>query len=354
MNWGRSEVTRLIAGDIGGTKTTLQLVEVAEGKATLNTLYQASYPSQEFRDLVPIVQQFFVEAKQELSERYLPETACFAIAGLVVNQTSHSTNLSWFLDAQRLERELEMSSVSLINDFAAVSYGVLGLEASDLETLQAGQIQGNAPIGIIGAGTGLGEGFLVPQASGYEVFTTEGGHTDFAPRSEREFQLLEYLQNKLNLNHVSVERVVSGQGIVAIYQFLRDRAFASESPQVAEVVRRWEQQPEHSEKKKDPAATISQAAWEESDRLSEMTMQMFIEAYAAESGNLALKLLPYGGLYIAGGIAPKNLPLIQKSSFLEVFKQKGRLSPALEGVPIHVVLNTQVGLLGSVRYALGN
>lgn len=333
-------MTLLLAGDIGGTKTILRLVQILE--SGLQTLYEERYPSRDFPDLVPMVQQFLATAKAST-----PQKACFAIAGPVVNNTAKLTNLTWFLDAKRLEQELGIASISLINDFAAVGYGVLGLNASDLHTLQPGKQQLSAPIAVIGAGTGLGQGFLIQQGESYQVFGSEGGHADFAPRSELEFQLLQYLLDKHNIQRISVERVVSGQGIVAIYQFLRDRQIASESPDVAQVVKIWEQQTGRRDKTVDPAATISTAALEKRDALSQQTMQLFIEAYGAEAGNLALKLLPYGGLYLAGGIAAKNLPLLQEGGFLRAFTTKGRVSSLLEDVPVHIVLNSKVGLIGA-------
>lgn len=334
-------MTLLLAGDIGGTKTILRLVEILD-TGELHTLYEERYPSREFPDLVPMVQQFLATA-----ETPTPQKACFAIAGPVVNDTAKLTNLTWLLDAKRLEPELGIATISLINDFAAVGYGVLGLQPADLHTLQPGKHQPTAPIAVIGAGTGLGQGFLIQQGDSYQVFGSEGGHVDFAPRSELEFQLLRYLLDKHDIQRISVERVVSGQGIVAIYQFLRGRQSASESPDVAQVVKTWEQQTRRSEKTVDPAAAIATAALAKRDRLSEQTMQLFVEAYGAEAGNLALKLLPYGGLYIAGGIAAKNLPLLQEGSFLRAFTNKGRMSSLLENVPVHIVLNSKVGLLGA-------
>jgi glucokinase len=255
--------------------------------------------------------------------------------------------LSWFLEARRLEKELKIPRVKLINDFAAVGYGILGLESSDLYTLQGATPQLDAPIAVIGAGTGLGEGFLLQQATGYQVFPSEGGHADFAPRNDLEFKLLQYLLQKYDILRVSVERVVSGQGIVAIYQFLRDRQFAPESPEIEQIIRTWEHEMGQSEKSVDPAAAIAKAALEKRDRLCEQTMEMFIEAYGAEAGNLAIKLLPYGGLYVAGGIAAKILVLIQEGGFLRAFSQKGRVSSILEKVPVHIILNPQVGLIGA-------
>ncbi|HAZ47492.1 MAG TPA: glucokinase [Cyanobacteria bacterium UBA11369] len=339
-------MTLLLAGDIGGTKTILRLVKLPD-QGQMYSLDEATYKSGEFPDLVPMVRQFLQAGAEHLGYLPAPEKACFAIAGPVVNNTAKLTNLTWLLDAQRLEQELGISKVSLINDFAAVGYGVLGLGESDLQALQAEKPQKDAPIAVIGAGTGLGQGFLIPVGDTYQVFSSEGGHTDFAPRTELEFQLLKYLMDKHDIQHVSVERVVSGQGIVSIYQFLRDRLSIPESPNIAADIRTWEQQAGQSEKSIDPAAVISKAGLEASDRLCEQTMQIFIEAYGAEAGNLALKLLPYGGVYIAGGIAAKILPLIKTGKFLTAFTQKGRMSPLLEKMPVHVVLNPQVGLIGA-------
>ena len=339
-------MTLLLAGDIGGTKTILRLVEESPG-SSWQTLHESRYLSRDFPDLVPIVQQFLLAAKQQLGMILRPEKACFAIAGPVVNDTCVLTNLAWFLDARRLEQELDIAKIHLINDFAAVGYGILGLDDKDLYTLQAATPQTDAPIAVIGAGTGLGEGFLLQQARGYQIFASEGGHADFAPRNELEFQLLQYLRDKYDIQRISVERVVSGQGIVALYQFLRDRQVAHESPEIGEIIRTWERETGRTEKSVDPAAVIAQAALEKRDRLCEQTLQMFVEAYGAEAGNLALKLLPYGGLYVAGGIAAKILPLIQEGSFLRTFGQKGRVSPLLEKVSVHVVLNPQVGLIGA-------
>jgi len=336
-------MTLLLAGDIGGTKTILRLVDTS---STRQTLAEEKYVSRDFPDLVPMVQQFLAK-----SQSPTPQKACFAIAGPVVGNTAQLTNLAWFLDTERLQSELGIGAISLINDFAAVGYGILGLEAKDLHTLQAGKRDATAPIAILGAGTGLGQGFLIQQGDIYQVFPSEGGHSDFAPRTELEFQMLKYLLDKHDIQRVSVERVVSGQGIVSIYEFLRDRHHATESPEIGQIVRNWEQQAGRREKSLEPAAAISAAALAKSDRLSEQTMQLFVEAYGAEAGNLALKLLPYGGLYVAGGIAAKILPLLQQDNFLLTFSQKGRMRPLLEDIPVHIVLNSDVGLIGAALCA---
>lgn len=343
-------MTYLLAGDIGGTKTILRLVQADGGQ--LSTLSEAQYVSADFPDLVPMVQQFLQTAAPQTGGEVAPSRACFAIAGPVVNNTSQLTNLAWNLSSDRLTRELHLDQADLINDFEAIGYGVLGLERADLHELQNGHRDDTAPIAVIGAGTGLGQGYLVRQGDRYRVFPSEGGHADFAPRSELEFQLLKYLRDRHQITRVSAERVVSGQGIVSIYQFLRDRGVASESPDIADAITTWERQAGQP-KTVDPAAVISQAAQAQRDDLCQQTMDLFIAAYGAEAGNLALKLLPYGGLYIAGGIAAKNLQLMLDGPFIAAFSDKGRVSGLLEEIPVAIVLNPQVGLIGAARYAAG-
>ncbi|MFG6103765.1 glucokinase [Leptolyngbyaceae cyanobacterium CCMR0082] len=333
---------QLLAGDIGGTKTILRLVQ--SGTNPQETLHEQRFVSGDYADLVPMVKDFLAAVSNAQ-----PQAACFAIAGPVVNNRSQLTNLAWSLSGDRIADELGLKTVELINDFAAVGYGVLGLTSDDVCTLQSGTHDDQAPIAIIGAGTGLGQGFLINCGGQYQVFPSEGGHADFAPRSELEFQLLHYLLDKHSISRVSVERVVSGQGIVSIYQFLRDRNFATESEELAQVVRNWEQGAGKRSELPDPAAAISKAATV--DRLAGRTMEIFIDAYGAAAGNLALKLLPYGGLYVAGGVTAKNMPLIRDGSFLTAFSHKGRVGPLLDNVPIHLVTNQSVGLIGAALRA---
>ncbi|MGD1942044.1 MAG: glucokinase [Leptolyngbyaceae cyanobacterium] len=337
-----------LAGDIGGTKTILRLV--AAEQETLVTCYEQEYVSKQFPDLVPMVQAFLQTAQDANSLPGPPTQACFAIAGPVVDNTSSLTNLTWNLDGDRLAQALDLKTVELINDFEAIGYGVLNLEGDDIHTLRPGVIDVTAPVAIIGAGTGLGQGFVIPVGQRFQVFPSEGGHADFAPRSELDFQLLKYLLDKHQIARVSVERVVSGQGIIAIYQFLRDRGMGQESPDLANIVTTWEREAGRA-KSVDPAAAISQAALKGQDSLAVQTMNLFAEAYGAEAGNLALKLLPYGGLYIAGGIAAKNLALLTNDIFLDAFSNKGRLSKLLEDIPVRIVLNPRVGLIGAARRA---
>jgi len=348
-------MAQLLAGDTGGTKTILRLVnaEPTEKGIQLKPLFEERYISAEFPSLTPLVRKFLKEATLEIGHTPTPEKACFSIAGPVVDNTCNLTNLSWLLDGEQLQQDLDIPKISLLNDFAAVGYGIAGLDATDLCTLQEGEPQTDAPIAVIGAGTGLGEGFLIPQANGsHRVYGTEGGHTDFAPRNELEFQLLKYLRDKMSLTRISVERVVSGMGIVAIYQFLRDRQSMTESPEVAVAIRTWEREAGMAEKSIDPGAVIAIAAAEQADHLCQKTMEIFAELYGAEAGNLALKLLPYGGLYIAGGVAAKNLPLLQSGVFLRAMNDKGRMRPLVERIPVHVILNQKVGLIGASLCAL--
>lgn len=331
---------QLLAGDIGGTKTILRLVQ-ADGTDGRQTLHEQRFVSGNYTDLVPMVKDFLAAAP--VTAR--PRAACLAIAGPVIDNCSQLTNLAWMLSGDRLADELNIPTVELINDFAAVGYGVQGLDQGDIITLQAGVDDPEAPVAIIGAGTGLGQGFLINCGGRYQVFPSEGGHVDFAPRSELEFQLQHYLLEKHGISRVSVERVVSGQGIVSIYQFLRDRSFASESDDLAKIVRTWEQGAGNRSKLPDPAAAIAQAA--AIDRIAGRTMEIFVDAYGAAAGNLALQLLPYGGLYAAGGVTAKNMVLIREGSFLSAFSHKGRMSPLLQDVPVHLVINQSVGLIGA-------
>lgn len=322
---------RLLSGDIGGTKTILRLDQIqAEGR---ETLAEETYPSADYQDFNSIVQEFLTVVGGES-----PQRACFAIAGPIVNNTSQLTNLTWHLDAQQMQQVLQIPHIHLINDFAAVGYGILALEPTDFCILQAAPIVPQQPIAVLGAGTGLGEALLVWQGDQYDVLPLEGGHTDFPARTSLEIGLLQYLQKRHE--RVSVERVVSGQGFSAIYQYLNESQFAPESPQV-----RLEMQ------SKDPAAVIALYGLAQTDLLCEKTLDMFVAAYGAEAGNLALKSLPYGGIYLAGGIGPKILPKLQDGIFVQNFLDKGRMRSLLEKIRVSLILNPKVGLIGAALLA---
>jgi glucokinase len=338
-------MTYLLAGDLGGTKTHLRLVTA---ESPDRSVFEQIYPSQEYPGLVAIVTEFIAAAQTQLGNKIEIASACFGIAGAVIEQSSYLPNLDWQIHADQLQQELRIPRIKLINDFVAIGYGIALLSSEDLHTIQIGQIQKNAPRAIIGAGTGLGQGFLVHNGSEYQVIPTEGGHTDFAAQSIQQFELSQYICQQMEIDRVSNERVISGRGIVAIYQFLRDTSNLSENSEIADVVRLWESQ---TEKIADPAALISAMAIAKTDHLSQATMQLFISAYGAEAGNLALKILPTGGLYIAGGIAAKNLSLLTDGTFLAAFNNKGRVSDLLAKIPVCVILNPQVGLIGAAAQA---
>jgi glucokinase len=338
-------MTYLLAGDLGGTKTILRLVKA---DAPDRSVFEQLYHSQEYISLVSIARQFLAAAATQLGTEIQIRIACLAIAGAVIDRASYLPNLDWHINADELQQELKISHVELINDFAAVGYGIAQLPPADLHTIQTGQIQPNAPKAVIGAGTGLGEGFLIHNGTDYQVIPTEGGHTDFAARSIQEFEFAQYLCHQQQIDRVSNDRVISGRGIVAIYQYLRDTSNLSETPEIASLVTCWEAQ---TEKLVDPAALISAMAISKTDPLAQATMQIFISIYGAEAGNLALKILPYGGLYIAGGIAAKNLPLLTDGTFIAAFNDKGRVSDLLVKIPVHVILNPQVGLIGAAAQA---
>ena len=316
----------VLAGDIGGTNTRLCLVET-DGKNE-STLREEIYPSGN-EGLVPLVRQF-------LGDECNVYKACFALAGPVLNNKCKITNLPWpELDAARLQEELNIAKVSLINDFVAIGYNIVLEKNKSLVTLQEGEFLPDAPIAIIGAGTGLGKACAVPEGDSYRVFPTEGGHESFAPDNLLAQELLAYLRAD---GKVDVERVVSGPGIVDIFRFLQDRKFASED--VGDFLSQF-----------DPGAAIAKGA-AAGHFLCQQTMAIFVEAFGAAAGDMAVSFLPFGGLYIAGGIAAQNIELMQNGSFIKAFTDKARVNPVLlEKVPVHIVLNTLEGLRGAVKYA---
>ncbi len=324
-------MTRILAGDVGGTNTLIRLDEITPTGVV--TCFEARYRSADYEHLIPMVAQFLQEAKSPP-----PDTACFAIAGPVVNDQSHVTNLGWHLDARQMEAELGIPEVRLINDFAAVGYGILALKSEDEVVLQDRPVVSQAPIAVLGAGTGLGEALLMWKDGMYHVLSTEGGHTDFAARTASEIGLLQFLQARHG--RVSVERVVSGQGIYSIYEYLRTTGFVIPSPKIEAELTQG-----------DPAAIISKYALDNSDLLCIQALELFVGAYGAEAGNLALKSLPYGGLYIAGGVGAKILPKLQDGTFLDNFLDKGRMRSLLESMRVSLIVNPKVGLMGAAFYA---
>lgn len=324
---------RVLVGDIGGTKTGLA---VADTDGTRVALTEARrYPSAEFGSLSAIVRRYLDETGQAVGEAC--PLGAFAIAGPVHGRRSKTTNLPWELDADVMERELGFLRVGLLNDLEAVAWGVGALGPEDLEELHPGEPgrQGNAC--VVAAGTGLGEAGLFWDGKRHHPFPTEGGHTDFAPVDEREFALLGHLQRKFA--RVSWERVASGMGIGNIYEFLLDWHQAETPAWLAQTIAEG-----------DVAAAVATAAADHSCPICVETMAMFFRLYGREAGNMGLKQMALGGVYLGGGIAPKNLGPLKSSEFLDGFFDKGRMEPLMRRMPVRVILRGDTPLLGSARF----
>lgn len=322
---------RLLAGDIGGTKTALSLFEAT----TPLPCAVSQYASADFGSLEAVIERFLAESSMGPTDI---AAACFGIAGPVVAQTSRTTNLPWRICAASLSKHLSCP-VRLINDFEAVAFGVPCLTSSQVHPLTDGIPDVMGPMAIIGAGTGLGQAVVVPTPAGPKVLDSEGGHADFAARTVEEFALLEYLQQRHG--RVSVERAVSGPGLAAIYDFLVDSQPRPSSDAAREIGG-----------SSDRSAAIGRLGLTHKDATCRQALTLFVSLYGAEAGNLALKVLPTGGLYIAGGIAPKILPALTDGTFLKALTDKGRMAPLLHALPIRVVLEPKVGLLGAQQEAI--
>ncbi len=321
----------ILAGDIGGTKTNLAYFSFENDAFTLQMF--ASYPSKHHSSLRDIVQQFTSEHSARITG------AAFGIAGPVSNGRSEATNLPWVVDAAELASTLKLPHVWLLNDLSATAYGILRLPENDKLIINAGTPEPHAPIAIIAAGTGLGEGGLVWDGTRYRTLPSEGGHTDFAPRNELEIDLLRFMLKRYE--RVSYERLVSGPGLYSIYEFLRSRSNEPEPLWLRENIHRG-----------DASAVVSQAAMEQKDQVCVEALDTFVSLYGAETGNLALKLLSTGGVFVAGGIAPKILQRIQHGSFISSFAQKGRFTNLLRRMPVSVVLNDKAALFGAAHCAM--
>ncbi len=321
----------ILAGDIGGTNTRLALFKLEQD--CFQAVSSAVFPSREHGSLEEIVAAFVSSQKCHV------DRASFGIAGPIKNGRCEATNLAWTIDSRQLAAELKIEKVVLINDLEANAYGIAELESKDFVVLNQGIPDAGGNAAIISAGTGLGEAGLFWDGKRHRPFACEGGHTDLAPRNELEMDLLRYLLTKFS--RVSYERAVSGPGLVNIYEFLRDTGREQESPRIAEEMRQ-----------QSPAQVISKAAIDGSCPLSMRALDLMISLYGAEAGNLALKILSTGGLFVGGGIAPKILPKLTGPLFMEAFVAKGRMSPLLKAMPVRIILNDKTALLGAARRAL--
>jgi glucokinase len=321
----------ILAGDIGGTHTRIALYQ--ENAGALKMLLERVYPSREHKSLDEIVRLFLSEQRTTI------HLVCFGIAGPVLHGEVSTPNLPWVVNALQLARQIGIESVLLINDLQAHASGIDDLAAEDfvaLTKVDAGTGNG----ALLAAGTGLGEAGLYWDGLRRRPFPCEGGHADFAPRNDVEVGLLQYLLKKFG--RVSYERVLSGPGLKNIYDFLRDS--------------RTEQEPgwlkEELQQSADPVVVISEQGLKGKAPICERALDTFVTIYGAEAGNLALKLMATGGVFVSGGIAAKILPKLTTPAFVEAFVSKGRLQPLMETIPVKVIVNDKVGLIGAARYAL--
>jgi glucokinase len=319
----------ILAGDVGGTKVHLALYDLTDGK--LGHIRDQQYRASQYSGLEEIAAEFLGADKVTM--------ACFGGAGPVRDGRLRITNLPWTLDNRELAAGLKIESVCLINDSEANGYGLAQLSAEQIFTLNEGHAEQRGNRALIAAGTGLGEVYLVWNGHRYVAYPSEGGHVDYAPRNEDEFGLHRYLSQKYK-GRVSYDRVVSGIGLTNIYEFLRDVRGMEESPKLAARIAA-----------EDPNAVISELALAAESEICEKAMHMFVSAYGAEAGNLALKVLPAGSLYVGGGIAPRILEKLKDGTFTKAFTDKGRLTDVLVNVPVHIVLESRAALLGAAAYA---
>ena len=362
-------VKNILAGDIGGTKTRLAVVDVSGTQVQI--VHELSYPSRDYATFEIMLDEFLSGIETSLSPNsdrttshstkpasgqvagYLPQAgerdavslrefhfnhAAFGIAGPVHGRVVKTTNLSWHIDADALQHRFGFTHCTLLNDLEATAYGLPALGENDLVTLQSGAPDASGNAAVIAAGTGLGEAGLFWDGRSHHPFATEGGHASFSPDNDLDMALLRHLQRQHQ--HVSWERVVSGMGLLSLHEFLNLHHHVA--------VPRWLAEEMHSG---DAAAAIAHAALSGRDDICVETLNWFVRLYGAEAGNLALKMMSRGGVYLGGGIAPKILPLLQKGAFLDAFLNKGRMRPLLEAMPVRVILNDRAALYGPALYA---
>jgi len=320
----------ILAGDIGGTKTVLAIL-TADADGSLISVQEQTYSSQLFPEFDDILSAF-------LPAGVNIKSACFGVAGPVVNQRCQTTNLPWLLDAAALKIKLGTVNVKLLNDLEAMALGMLHLPEHDLVELNSNAETQAGNIAVIAAGTGLGEAILYWDGNQHHPMATEGGHSDFAAQNVQQDQLLAYLRQSYP-DHVSYERILSGIGFSHLYDFLCAQGFA---PPCADVPA--------NRSDIDRNAVISRLGVSGEDPLCAEAVRLFVELYGAEAGNLALKSLAIGGIFIGGGIGPKILPALQDGNFIQAFKAKGRFLPLLDKIPVKLSLNPRTPLIGAINY----
>lgn len=327
----------LLVGDMGGTKTVLAVFSAETGPH--QPLVEKTFPSARYRSLEEVIQEFLKTISMPI------DRACFGVAGPVFAGRAQITNLPWVIDEANLKATFGWSAVKLLNDLEAVGYAVPILEPGDLFTLSAGKPVAGGNIAVLAPGTGLGEAFLTYDSGRYRAHASEGGHVSFAPIDRLQMGLLTYMREVKGYDHVSYERVCSGGlGIPNLYAYLKDTSYAPEPAWLAEKLA----------SSADPTPVIITAAQDKKNPcdLCSAALDLFVTIVASEAGNLALKVLSTGGIYLGGGIPPRIVAYLKEPKFLEVLQNKGRFNDMLENMPVHVILNAKAGLLGAAAYGL--
>lgn len=324
----------LLAGDIGGTKTILAAFSPETGPR--RPVAQAIYPSANYSGLEVMAREFLAEVNLAVDH------ACFDVAGPVVEGRARTTNLPWVIDETALQQALNLRAVRLVNDLEAIAHAVPILQPEDLHTLNEGEVVPEGAMAVVAPGTGLGEAYLTWDGSGYRAHASEGGHADFAPTNPTQIELLRYLRERFD-GHVSFERVCSGLGIPHLYDFFRDSGYAPELPDLAEQLA--------VAADRTPLIMNAALARPAPCTLCTATLDTFVEILGAEAGNMALKVLATGGVYLGGGIPPRILAVLDNGRFIAAFRRKGRFADLLGRVPVHVI-TTRAALIGAARYGL--
>ncbi|NIR45351.1 MAG: glucokinase [Gemmatimonadetes bacterium] len=321
---------RVLSGDIGGTNARLAVYDVGDG--AFDRVDSETYPSSEYDSLADIVRTFVQGRNLDVT------AACFGVPGPVSEGRAEITNLPWVVETDSLAAAADVARAFLLNDLEAQAYGIACLDEDDLVVLHEGEPSAGGNAALIAAGTGLGQAGLYWDGHELRPFACEGGHASFAPTGELQIELLEFLSSRFG-GHVSWERVVSGPGLVNLHDFLIEYRRPESTPEEVEQLR------------KARPALITEAAAENACTLCQEAVELFVRFYGAEAGNLALKLMATGGVYIGGGIAPKIVDRLSQPMFLEAFLSKGRMRPLLQEIPIRVIVRPQTALLGAARYA---
>jgi glucokinase len=321
----------ILAGDVGGTKTNLGLFRRVGGK--LVSSREASFSSQEFPSLEAMIAEFLSHGRQKV------DRAAVGVAGPVVGGRSHVVNLRWPVDSKRLARSLGLTRTDVLNDLEANAWGLPELPPRKFLNLTPGLRPGSGNAALIAAGTGLGMAILFRDGERFRPSPSEGGHQEFAPRDDREIELLRYMRRRHG--RVSTERIVAGPGFSAIYQFLLESGWGKESKLMAERLSGND----------DPNGVVSDAGLADEDPVARKTLEMFVSLFGSAAGDLALVAKSTAGVFVGGGIAPKILPMLRTGEFLRSFRNKGRLSPLLEKMPVKVILEPRTALIGAAACA---